>query len=728
MLDAHAPPTGRDLLAHAEFVRRLARRLLRDGDDADDLAQDVWVEAFRRPPRHAGNLRGWLSRVATHLALTRLRSRRRRLRREQAAPTVPTPASTVDHVARLELQRDLVTAVLALEEPYRGTVVRRFFDGLEPDEIARRDHVAVKTVYTRLRRALATLRGRLDRRHGDRRAWSVLLLPFLGGQEAVIPGTAAIAGGGLIVSAKMMIAVAGLLALIVAGVTWLTWPRTPASSARDDRLISADASGRPANAGEANPAAATTDDPAGADARPWDLFVRILGPAGRPAGGRVSFLNDAGEQIANESPNRAGRVHLAVRGPGTLVVLPHDRMAPKRISGLTPPDAGRRFMLVRLEGGLGIDGVVLDGEGHEVVQPDIAAYMVDPPPGLEGFKKRAAGMTRINEWSPKTFRIVGLPPGRYRLAAARPDMGARVSLLPDPGPVVEAGTSGVVIRQVNSCQLTLRFLDAETGGDVASRVQTLRVVEGVEKLVSYATEPRFSICVPIGRTWMFRARASGYAVSKDHVVSVRPGETSRVVDVPLVSDPEYRPVRVTLIVRDDAGRPVPGVTVTVQMPTMPGMFLGRNDLTREGGRIAFELDPGTHVVNIRPPRGQADTGRSLGSARIEIRVENGDANERQVVLERRGTLQLVYPIDYREGIILRTPDGKHVSGTAMKTIPGGGKFIAGLPPGPIVIHTRRPDGRWVGTPAEVRVGVITVVEIEMPPCEPVPEKEMPEGW
>ena len=63
-----------ELLAHAEFVRRLARQLCAaDPQGADDLAQDVWVAALEQPPRHRSRLASWLAAVARNLLASRLR-------------------------------------------------------------------------------------------------------------------------------------------------------------------------------------------------------------------------------------------------------------------------------------------------------------------------------------------------------------------------------------------------------------------------------------------------------------------------------------------------------------------------------------------------------------------------------------------------------------------------------------------------------------------------------
>ena len=63
-----------DILQHAEWVRRLALALVKNPDDADELAQETWEAALSRPPREAGPLRPWLAGVVRNLARMRARS------------------------------------------------------------------------------------------------------------------------------------------------------------------------------------------------------------------------------------------------------------------------------------------------------------------------------------------------------------------------------------------------------------------------------------------------------------------------------------------------------------------------------------------------------------------------------------------------------------------------------------------------------------------------------
>jgi RNA polymerase sigma-70 factor (ECF subfamily) len=175
-MDAAARPIDpEELLRHAGRLRALARRLV-DEHEADDVVQETLAAAVERPPREEVPLAPWLSRVARNFSLKSLRSRGRRERREGALPAAGAAASPEESVARTEMLRELVDAVLALEPIYRDVVVARFFDELEMPEVARRLGVPLETARTRLKRALATLRDRLDRKYGDRRAWALLLV------------------------------------------------------------------------------------------------------------------------------------------------------------------------------------------------------------------------------------------------------------------------------------------------------------------------------------------------------------------------------------------------------------------------------------------------------------------------------------------------------------------------------------------------------------------------
>jgi RNA polymerase sigma-70 factor (ECF subfamily) len=180
---SHPAPsiTPEALLAHHQWVRALARSLVRDPNEADDLVQETWLAALRNPPRQAGSIRAWLGRVLRNSARQAARSEGRRGAREHAvARPEGLEVAAADAVARVEAQRLVVARVLALGEPSRSAIVLHFFEGLSPRDISRQLGIPVGTVRARIRRALSRMRADLDQEHGSRDEWALALAPVLG--------------------------------------------------------------------------------------------------------------------------------------------------------------------------------------------------------------------------------------------------------------------------------------------------------------------------------------------------------------------------------------------------------------------------------------------------------------------------------------------------------------------------------------------------------------------
>jgi RNA polymerase sigma factor (sigma-70 family) len=192
------------LLAHAAWLRRLARSLVGDGAAADDLVQETWVAALRRPPDASRPLRPWLRRVLENAARFRWRGETNRATREAHVAALADDAtpSSDELLARHEAQQLLARLVGELGEPYRSTILLRYAEGLEPTEIAHRQGIPAGTVRWRLTEGLARLRAQLDDTHsGDRRAWMIVLGP-LAMPRGAAAGSGAGATGGWRVGAR----------------------------------------------------------------------------------------------------------------------------------------------------------------------------------------------------------------------------------------------------------------------------------------------------------------------------------------------------------------------------------------------------------------------------------------------------------------------------------------------------------------------------------------------
>ncbi len=215
MSDLHDPAV---LATEARWVRALARGLVVDDALADDLAQDAWVAALQRAEPVVA-WRAWCASVVRRRLFERRREEAARAARERHGARGEALPSTVEMVERAATHQSLVEAVLALEEPYRTTVLWRYFEDLSPRAIAQRSGIPVATVHTRLARARERLRARLDREHGgDRTAWMSALVPFA-------PGSAhSMALGGTLLKTSTKVVAAVLLVLGTAAVVWQFGP------------------------------------------------------------------------------------------------------------------------------------------------------------------------------------------------------------------------------------------------------------------------------------------------------------------------------------------------------------------------------------------------------------------------------------------------------------------------------------------------------------------------
>lgn len=222
-----------DLLAHADFVRSLARSLVLDEHRAADLVQETWLAAIQHPPRTKRSARPWLQRVMRNFAVSFHRAESRRSKREKAVARPEGVPSADEVIEREEVRRSVVETVLNLEEPYGSAILLRYYESLPPDRVAERLNVSVETVRTRLKRGLAKLRERLNRKFGnDRKSWCFALAPLAGlsleSHAGAAAGTAtavAAAGAGsatsfqlpfigaLVMSAKMKALAAGVVLL-----------------------------------------------------------------------------------------------------------------------------------------------------------------------------------------------------------------------------------------------------------------------------------------------------------------------------------------------------------------------------------------------------------------------------------------------------------------------------------------------------------------------------------
>lgn len=157
---------------HSPLVHTLAVRALRDRHEAEDVTQQVFVEAWRSRDRFdpsRGNVRAWLVGITRH-AIARTVEQRVRTGRSVVAASAEVAVAESDGAAHhsTSLADRVVDGVLvsraikALGEPQGTIVALAFYDDLTHHQIAERTGVPLGTVKSHLRRSLLKLREELE--------------------------------------------------------------------------------------------------------------------------------------------------------------------------------------------------------------------------------------------------------------------------------------------------------------------------------------------------------------------------------------------------------------------------------------------------------------------------------------------------------------------------------------------------------------------------------------
>jgi len=155
----------------------VARRIVGSEEDARDVVQDAFLNAFRSLDRFEGNakLSTWLHRIVVNAALMRLRSRRSRPEESieemlptfledghQTHPSVEWGESSDVLLERREVRELVRTAIDRLPDTYRTVLLLRDIEELDTGETAEILGVTENAVKVRLHRARQALREQLD--------------------------------------------------------------------------------------------------------------------------------------------------------------------------------------------------------------------------------------------------------------------------------------------------------------------------------------------------------------------------------------------------------------------------------------------------------------------------------------------------------------------------------------------------------------------------------------
>ena len=179
---ADCPQHSRDLILellfqrHASRVYNLARRMLGNDADAEDIMQDVFLQVARKWDTFRGEaeVTTWLHRITVNAVLLHRRRAARRPERtmtpapegvfgrpENATPRRSVPVSTVQQMLRRELKQLIDRAVAGLPAIYRDVFFLADIEGLSNDQVGRLLRLSLPAVKSRLHRARSMIRGAL---------------------------------------------------------------------------------------------------------------------------------------------------------------------------------------------------------------------------------------------------------------------------------------------------------------------------------------------------------------------------------------------------------------------------------------------------------------------------------------------------------------------------------------------------------------------------------------
>ena len=610
-----------ELLEHAAWAHSLARQLVGESA-AEDLVQETWLAALRRPPRSDRPLRPWLGTVLGNFARQRSRGRGRRARREAEAAREEAGPSVEELTLKVESQKLLMEALLELEPSLREVLLLRFFEELSAAEIARRQGVPASTVKSRLSRALEELRVRLDGHFdGDRRHWCVLLLPLLREKSvglSTAAGLSASLTGVLWMKTLAKISVLLLLGLIgglglVAAIPFAarlldSVPREEVAFAPLTPPERAEPAVETPEVGESKRepvSLAVADEPERSGARRARIEARFVDEHRRAvAGVEVSAHRSSGPD-PRSGPD--GRVDLEVDPVGELtwgeLDYRHPRFATDGVEFELQPGRDLDLGDIVLRSGGALRGQVVDGAGRPLAGARVSV------PGEPEVSPMAGGMTRttgtsLGAASVSTdergfFRLEGLLAGEVRVRAEaenelyqgqsgwveiRP--GEESSGLVVVAPMVPAGEriEGVVLdpegNPLKYCGVRATYRTFFGSGSIGETTDQ----DGSFRLILRADTPHVLVVdPPRGREW-----------NPVILEQVEPGDLNVVIRFQESTSFE-------LLVRDERGKPVEQYAAVVWDVDREHVLQRIDRAPCPGGRTALRVPLAPFQVYVDAP-------------------------------------------------------------------------------------------------------------------------------
>lgn len=156
------------MVGHYNTIYRLTNAVLQDSDEADDAAQETFIQAAAHITDYqpGTNIKSWLTKIAVNLCRDKLRRNKTRQRllnalkllSWQGRHTSPSPEEAVIYGER---RRTIRLVIDSLDEKHRLPIILRYMQGMSIAEIADVLEINEGTVHSRLHYAHHKLRERL---------------------------------------------------------------------------------------------------------------------------------------------------------------------------------------------------------------------------------------------------------------------------------------------------------------------------------------------------------------------------------------------------------------------------------------------------------------------------------------------------------------------------------------------------------------------------------------
>jgi RNA polymerase sigma factor (sigma-70 family) len=709
-------------------LHALARSLVHGDADADDLIQDTAIAALAHPPDEDRPVRPWLATVLRNRWRMDRRGRARREAREQA---IALALAQHDHDAPEAIDRArtlerLASALVALDEPCRDVVIRRYFDGQSSAEIARSLGIPAGTVRWRLKTGLERLRAALEQTT-PRWQRALMPLPMLKGAVLVKAKTTIIS---LIV--LLLVIGGGVVALVIqrGGSSKSDTPQTAAKLGRKTPGIRVgDLTGAAGDAGTLRPdrlpgQGRVVVEPIAAEGGAVSGRVINWSTGEGVAGAELTFTTAAGLTTVRAgkdgsfelAPPKQGTFSLAtIISPGFLPYAPELQHSPVRIS-LAPKQAVRGLTWF-LFPAIDYAGTVVDDKGAPIAAAKVK--LADPPAGEQTLEKI------VTEWTTdKQGKFIFHAPDGSVFEASRGNKRGWAIL---DGNVQTTHEMVIAIGDAQARDATIRGRTVDKSGSPLPEVLVTAVPEDppgkqtAPRSVAFATsdaEGRFGFENLDRKAYSLVAELDDYAQARvEHIT----GGTQAVV----VTLDEGEAI--AGMVRDPDDKPVPAYTLLVTK---------RHGVIRELVTTRSVIDP-RGKFDLRVAKGDYEllvsaTGWapsvplavSSGTTDAKIRVGAGATLQGVVVDVDTGT-----PLPYARVQLEGAGGGASAQPANAGTVTrSDGTFeLTGIPPGPFTIsvgageYNLRLEGGLVATEGGV-LGPIKLTlkklgEGEMPKIE-----------